>query len=194
VYGGDSSFAGSTSNAINVMVTAPADFSVALSAGSGTVTGGSSATSMISVSSSGGFAAAVAFSCSGLPAYSACSFNPATITTSGTMAATSTLTISTNVATAALDRPGFGRAEYGLVAAAGLFGFLLRLKRRRPWLAATLLCGLLMAGGVGLAGCGTPGVVITTPVDATPKGSYTVTITATSGATVHTANYALTVQ
>jgi hypothetical protein len=194
VYGGDSNFTGSTSNAINVMVTAPPDFSVALTSGSGTVTAGNSATSTISVTGSGGFAAMVAFSCSGLPAYSTCTFNPATVTPSGTTAAMSTLTIATDVSTAALERPTYGKAGYGLVAAAGLIGFLLRLKRRKLWLTATLLCTLLMAGGLGLAGCGTPGVVFTTPVNATPKGAYTVTITATSGATVHSASYTLTVQ
>ena len=79
---------------VTLVVAAP-DFSVSASPSTVTVAAGASASYTVSVTPSGGFTGSVTFSVSGLPAGAGGSFNPASITTSGS----STLTVSTSTAT-----------------------------------------------------------------------------------------------
>jgi hypothetical protein len=127
-----------------------------------------------------GFNSPVTFSCSGLPAGSRCVFSPATLTASGT----STLTVGIDGASLKSTRP-FGAGERTL-AALGLLGLPLLLRRRKK-LAGTVL-GLLMLGAmaVSLSGCsgGT----------STPSGTSTIMVTATSGSTTHSQAITLNVQ
>src|ERR1700723_967670 len=76
----------------------PPAFSIAGSPGSISVTAGGSGTATISVSPQGGFASAVTFGCSGLPAGASCSFSPASVTPPGTVS--TSVTITTSAATA----------------------------------------------------------------------------------------------
>ena len=107
-YGGDATFAGSTSAAVSVAVGTPA-FSLSLSPSSVSVASGGSGSTTITATPVFGFASAISFTCSGLPKYAACAFSPATVTPSGN-AYTTILTIATNVAAASLPRdlPGSG--------------------------------------------------------------------------------------
>ncbi len=85
VYGGDSNFSGSTSNAVTVTVNAaPPSFTLSASPTSATVTAGSSTTTTISVTPADGFNSAVSFACTGLPTGGSCSFSPTTVTPTGT--------------------------------------------------------------------------------------------------------------
>jgi hypothetical protein len=186
VYGGDSTYASSTSSGTTITVTpAPPDFSISLSSTNATISGnGSSATSTVSLAPAGGFSATVSLSCSGLPARTTCTFSPASLTASGTTAATSTLTITTNTATAALqhENTGITLAFLGI----GALGLSFIRRRRSLSQSLALLCLLLI--GWGLSGCAG------SPSPTTPAGTYAVTITATSGSTVHSTNFNLTVQ
>jgi hypothetical protein len=75
-------------------------FSPSPSPASNTVTAGSSASYQVSVSALDGFSGTVSLSCSaGLPSGAKCSFNPSSVTPGGLGVSTSTLTISTTVAT-----------------------------------------------------------------------------------------------
>src|SRR5262249_43973330 len=105
-YAGDSTFVGSTSQAVLVTVVTPLppDYQVSIPNGSATVAAGQSATFNISVTPQGGFAGTINFACSGLPAAATCSFNPATLTPNGS-AANTTLTIATTARTVASSRP-----------------------------------------------------------------------------------------
>ena len=90
---------GSTSHTTTVTLTVNAqggsDFSVSAAPASRTITQGSSTTYTVTVGAVNGFSGTVALSVQGLPANASSSFNPASITASGT----STLTISTATST-----------------------------------------------------------------------------------------------
>ena len=79
-----------------ITVTAPADFSIsALQPASQTVQPGGKRPYTLTVTPSGGFSGAVTFAVSGVPSGASPSFNPASVTTSGT----TTLTVATTAAT-----------------------------------------------------------------------------------------------
>jgi hypothetical protein len=100
IYGGDGTFASSTSTAVAVTVggESSGDFTLTASPASATVSAGASAMSTITLTPSGGFAAKTSFACSGLPQLATCSFSPAIVTPSGAPAST-TLTIATAAGT-----------------------------------------------------------------------------------------------
>jgi hypothetical protein len=193
-YGGDANFAASTSTAVSVTVAASVgDFSVAVTPSTATVTAGGSATIQVSLAPTGGFNQAVSFACSGLPANSTCSFSPATVTPSGTAAATTTLTIATGTSSSLQAQPGIWRAASPeIVWAVAFFGLGGLLSRHRRWrhcmrclqvvCVVTILFHLMGCGGSSSG-------------NKTPSGTVsTVTITASAGSTVHSASVALTVQ
>jgi hypothetical protein len=192
-YGGDATFAASTSSAVALIVTgagAASDFALAASAGTLTIAPGKSGTDTITVTPKNGFNQATSFSCSGLPGGAACSFSPASVTPSDTAASSSTMTITTTAASSINLNPWpFGGG--GIAFALGLF-FVRGCKRLPGLLALALL--LLGIGGIA-SGCG--GSSSKNP-SGTPAGTSTVTITATSGtgtiALSHMTTLSLTIQ
>jgi hypothetical protein len=195
-YGGDTANAESSSTTVTVTVTAATtpDFSVGLSPASGSLSQGGSVSSTLTLTPVGGFNQATTFTCSGLPAYSSCSFSPASVTPNGTSASTSTLTISTDVRTAAVDATPLHRrgetTSLAMLAGGASLGLLLLRRRRKglglPWLMGLAIALLLSSAAIGC------GHVATT--SKTPAGTSQITVTATAGSTVHTAIYTLTVQ
>jgi hypothetical protein len=87
-YSGDSNYSASTSSATTVTVSAAAagDYTLGLSSSWLTVASGGEGTLSLTVTPENGFKQIVSFSCSGLPAGAECSFNPPTLTPSGTAA------------------------------------------------------------------------------------------------------------
>jgi hypothetical protein len=201
-YGGDTTFAGSTSAAVTLAVNAPADFAISANSASGSIAPGASAATVLTLTPSGGFSGTVTLACSGLPSGAVCSFSPASVSMSGSAAATSTLTIST-AAMAAQSSAGSGRAPVDPMAAPG--GVLLagvmppilagRRRGRTGSKAGILLAGIigLMAFGALISGCGGGGGGSPAPTGGTPAGTYTVTVSATSGTQSHSLTYTLTV-
>jgi hypothetical protein len=198
-YGGDSNFSTSTSSAVSVIVTAPvpADFSMGLSPSTGTVNGSGSVQTTITLTPSGGFTSAVALSCSGLPQYASCTFNPGSLTSDGVHATTSTLTIQTGVKTAVLKQPRLpGKGAGGEITLAslgggGLLGLLILRSRRRTskwWYVQLGLVSAFLAAGL-IIGCGGSGSGATTP-----QGTSQITVTGAAGSTMHSTIYSLTVQ
>jgi hypothetical protein len=208
-YGGDTNFAASTSAAVTVTVTAavPPGFGMSLSPASGSVAPGSTTTATITITPTGGFNSQVSLACTGLPVYSTCSFSPATVTPSGSAAATTTLTLATNVATASMrkpDQPNVRRAGYGeAFLALVLLGMSGLVRQRRKWsglrwhtplsvlLVAALATALVACGGGG-SSSGSGGSTATSTT--TPAGISTVTVTATAGSLSKTATFTFTVQ
>ena len=202
-YAGDTNFGPSTSAPVTVTISAaPPSFTVAANPPALTIVAGQTGTATLTVTPTGGFNQAVTFACSGLPASSQCSFSPATITPSGSAAST-TLSISTDVKTSALTEPAspWRSSPAGVYACLllGGFGTLLRLRAlrrtgklrsfRATFLVASALL-LLSALGLGsLTACGNSGAVYRTP-----PGTSTVTVTAASGSIGQTATITITVQ
>jgi hypothetical protein len=163
-----------------------------LSSSSGTATAGSSATTTVSITPSGGFNQQVTFACSGLPKDAACSFSPATVTPSGTAAVTSTLTISVDAASAALHEhslPGHGPATaLAFLGGGGFLGLtLLRRRKKGLWYAQFGLALMILAASM-VMGCGGGSG------STTPKGTYQISVTGSAGSTTQSASYSLTVQ
>jgi hypothetical protein len=82
------------STSVTLVVSAPSagDFSISATPSSRTVNRGASTTYTVTVTGSGGFSGTVNLSVTGLPAWTSASFNPATVTGSGS----STLTVTTS--------------------------------------------------------------------------------------------------
>jgi hypothetical protein len=201
-YAGDQNNSASTSSSVTVTIGAP-DFSVAATPAPGSITPGQSATFTFTVSPTGGYAGTVKFSCGTLPSLAACSFSPASVSPSGGSPVSSTLTVTTAAATAALrsDRPCGPSVPPWLpptgLAMAGVLGLSLAPRRMRRWrqslrmlswgfLLASLSLSLMGCGGGGNSSPSNPG---------TPAGSYTLSVTASDsgGGPQHATNITLAV-
>jgi Bacterial Ig-like domain (group 3) len=195
VYAGDTAYAPSSSSTmIERVVSVLPDYTVTIPSGSATVTAGQSANFTITITPSGGFSSAVNLSCSGLPAQSNCGFVPPALTPSG--AVSSALTITTTAHTLASASPAPSILASALTGV-GLLGVVIvggATRRKRVWQSAAMLL-VVMAIVAGLAGCGGGGhTPVPNPTTGTPAGTYTVTVTAASGATSHAGTITLTVQ
>jgi hypothetical protein len=205
-YPGDSSYSSSTSSAVSVTGAGPAPaptFTLAANPSSLSIAAGMTGTATLSVTPQNGFNSAVTFSCSGLPANSTCSFSPSSVTPSGA-AATTTLTIATNVQSAANQVPARALRS-AVISFALLLGFVplagIRFARRGRGLSSTgdrFWMLLLFAGTVALTttllvGCsGGSGSTQTPPT--TPVGTNVVTVNAIqSGSSGASAKAVLTV-
>jgi uncharacterized protein (TIGR03118 family) len=184
-----------------------ADFSLAASPTTLTISAGQPATFMLSVTALDGFNSAVTFSCSGEPANSSCSFSPNSITPNGANPVSTTLTIATN---SSPYHPAVKHAMLGMsgswmpLSVLGLVGMVVvetrrrhRLFRRFWWRWISYACGLVLLAGVfvGISGCGGGNSSASmSGGNGTQRGASTVVITATSGAISHSTNVSLTVQ
>lgn len=201
-YAGDTNNAPSNSKVVVLTVTGSPDFSIALSPASATIGSGSSVASTVTITPVNGFSSASTLACSGLPAFASCMFSPASVMPNGA-AASSTLTVATNVQTSDIrfGEPASGRGAgadgRSLGAVTSLAVLLLPLmafkrKRTTAWLR---VLGCMLVGALflqGMMGCtaksgGTNG-------SSTPQGQYSITITATSGTLSHNTTFQLTVQ
>lgn len=185
-YSGDSNFIASTS--APVVVNVQADFDFSASGSSLTVSRGGSGSLTLAITGQTGYTGTINFSpasCTGLPAESACSFNPASVTGSGSTTLTVTATAPHS---ATLDPLQFWKTGSGGVLA-GIFVLGVASKRRR-WSrlpALAVLAGLVMvvACGGGGGSNGDPG---------TPPGAYSVKVTAAVGGVTHSIPLTLTVK
>jgi hypothetical protein len=168
--------------------------SVAVSPGQVTVAPGGTATYQVEVTPTSHAGGNVSFGCANLPSGASCSFKPAVLDP-GSSAAATTLTIPTASVTAHLQHGWETLAT--LVPGFSCFGLLLIGHQRRPKPAWTML-GVLTVLGVGLLlqGCGNGGGSGSSSVSAfgiTP-GTYTITVTASSGSLQTSATTGLVVK
>jgi uncharacterized repeat protein (TIGR01451 family) len=176
------------------------DFSLSAAAPEPTsVSAGHSATSTLTINSANGFNSEVHFACSVDPfpvLAPACSLNPASATPAASGSATSTLMISTTAPTAALVAPvAYGRLNAMWLPIAGLawvgMGLSQRIRRKKI-MTLSMLCLVLACGVIFQVACVGSREPHTT--GGTPPGTYTITITGTSGSTQHSTTVTVTVQ
>jgi subtilase family serine protease len=177
-------------------VTPSTDFSIS-GANSTVAAAGGTGTSTITITVLNGFTGTVNLTCSpsSATAQITCSLNPTSLDMStGTTNGTKTATLSM-VTVADLQMPShWQRRGTWFGATGGLFAAVLLggVSSRRRWL-GLLGFFVVVVVLVGVA-CGGGGGSSVKKTQGTPAGSYTVTVTATSGSTTHTTNVSLTVQ
>ena len=173
------------------------DFSISGAPNSQSIKAGGVATYTITVAAqSGTFSNAVALSCGSVPAHAICSISPGSAVP-GSTSATVTMTISTTGSSAALrssEASQFVYAAWMPAQGLGLFGMVLGGTKRRnrkspkPVLLVLLVLALLFlcscAGGTGIASSG----------QGISPGTYSVTVTGSSGSLQHATQISLMVQ
>jgi len=191
-YNGDSALANSPASN-TVAVTVQQAFTLTPSATSVPVTQGSPVDVQVALTITSGFTGTVTFACSDPAPESTCT-PPAATGTSGNV----TFHITTTAATASLRRPldHSSRIFYALLLP-GLFGILLTAGSHKRSLRGMRMLGLTMVLGVStmwLGSCG--GGSSPTPVHdpGTPKSSYAIKVTGTSGVATGSASFTLVVQ
>jgi hypothetical protein len=171
------------------------------------VQAGSTANIPIQVASLNGFIGAITLTCSGAPAQSVCSA-PGTVYVFATLQDIVTFDVDTTARTAqsilplsgptSLPASGIPLAAWESLFGAAAFAMLLqtrmlsRSSTARYARFASLAAAVLTI--VFAASCGGSKSVTPPPPNGTPAGTYTLTVTATSGSITHSTTVALTVQ
>ena len=177
-----------------IALTTTAPFTLQADAASFQVAQGSNVNATVTVTFTSGFAGTVTFSCTD-PA-------PASICTPPTAGGNSSSDVSCNITTslptAKLDRPLDGRAKILYAALLpGLFGIVFvagSRKRSTGAMRAIALIAVLGASTLWMASCGGNSGGGTINTGGTPKSTYNITVTGTSGSTSSTATFQLVVQ
>ncbi|MFB3915765.1 MAG: hypothetical protein ACE14M_03490 [Terriglobales bacterium] len=166
------------------------DFTLAVTSSPSSVNAGQSATAVITLTPNVVTVAATTFACSGLPAYSSCTFSPTSVPAQSG-ATDVTVTVHTTGPYAALHQSRTFYAAWLPFTGFGMIGIVLLGTRKRNREATVILTAfLLMLILLPVMGCGSSSVP---PPPRTPSGTSTVTVTATSSSVVHTTTFNLTV-
>jgi uncharacterized repeat protein (TIGR03803 family) len=175
------------------------DYQLSITPSSLTIVAGQSGTAKFTVTPMNGFSSQVTFACSGLPSEATCSFDPPSATPSGGNPVSSTVTINTTAASAALRGPRLSSSYLNyalLIPCLGvIFGITTGRKRAFHGLRVFSMFALLV-WAAGLTSCGSTSKAGNPGNPGTPAGAKTVTVTASTsgtGAINHTAALTITI-
>jgi hypothetical protein len=178
--------------------TGTANFNIQIAQSSLQVTSNQPATDTISLASVDGFSGAVSLSCSGLPANTSCSFNPASanLASSGTGSATVTIAESSNYSALHTGTStGFGALLHShpavglaFISPLALFAFV-GFRRRSVWVRAMMSVALVAGLALVATGCSN-----SNNSQPTNPATVTVMVNATSGSITHSVPVMVTLQ
>ena len=180
-----------------IALTVVPDFAINLPQATATVSQGQTASYTLQLASLGGaFTRPITFSCIGLPRNTTYSFTPSAVNLSSGIASV-TLKVVTHTVIAAIPRNHRNSLWWTAMFLPAIVAGVLagNRSRRRVLLQAVVAAGvgLLMLAACGGGGASSPPIV-PPPDTATPVGTYTLTVTATSGTVSHTSDLTLIVQ
>jgi hypothetical protein len=193
------------SSAVSLVVQAAPDFSINPGSGSSTsqtVSAGQTASFSLSLAGSGTFSGTVNLSCAITPATTlgpTCSLSSSSEQISGTTAQSVTLKVGTTAPSTTAMRspvglpPGALPWRWVLLCATMLVGFSwlpLQSRKRAP----VLVAPVLMLAMLSWVACGGSGSSSSQSTQGTSAGTYTASVTATSGSLTHTTAFTVTVQ
>ncbi len=173
------------------------DFSLTSTPTSNTINAGSTATYALSVAPLGGaFTNAVNLSCNGAPSKSTCTVSPSSVTPGSNPAAATLRIITTGTSAQVvplLRRPN--QMLYAVWMQFGVFGILLAgSKRRSQKLPALILLALVVTALLFMSACAGGTGIGQQSKSGTPPGTYTITVSGTSGGLQHSIPVTLKVQ
>ncbi len=158
------------------------DYQLSVKPSALTIVAGQSGTAQFTVTPMNGFSSQVSFACSGLPSEATCTFNPAFVTPSGGPIS-STLTLSTTGASAALGGPSPSSHFLNYALLVPLLGMIFSIAtRRKQARLRSRVCSTwaLLLLTAGLSSCGSSSKMAN---PGTPVGTSTVTVTASTSGT-----------
>jgi subtilase family serine protease len=178
ITGTSGTFSAPSNVALTVAVT-DQSFTLAPTAATLSVAQGSPTSTTITMTPVNGFNTALTYTCTGQPSESTCTISPSTATTSATV----TLNVTTTAPTAMLRTP-FGRGSRIFYAALlpGLFGIVFAAGSRKRSAYGMRVLGLIVVLGCStlwLGACSNSSSGTKNP--GTPTGTYTLTVSATTG-------------
>ena len=183
---------GATAQASATVTVAWGDFAFTSALTPITVTAGQSGSQHVNITPSPTYNPSITFSCSGLPAKSACSFVPASVTPGGSAADVVMTVTTTATITPASALTGATFGAWLPFSGLGLITLASAGTRKRSRKAVVTLVLLLVLVLLTLISCG--GGSKPQPIPGTPLGTYTITVNATSIGVNHNTTFTLTVQ
>jgi hypothetical protein len=172
------------------------DFTLSAAPASSTVTAGQTANYTINVTPAGAFTQPISLACSGAPTGATCAVNPGAITPTDTNPVPVKVSVTTtpHLASASVPSSAIPAASpigirVPLVALMLLLFSAITLKKRMLQVHSTVAIALLLMAIAGCDGGNSP----PNPEGGTPRGTYMLTVTATSGTASRTTILDLTV-